>query len=87
MQTKLFIGTRITPDLKARLGSIDQIHDFQLIPFEGREYVGTYVNSVSPTLAELRLRCNQFIEALQKYLPDLRTDNLPIVVFPQLFLG
>jgi hypothetical protein len=86
MKTKLFIGTRVTPDLKIRLASIIE-NKWQLIPFEGKEYIGFYLEAPSSTISQLRSQSRQFIELLQHYLPDLRTDTLPIVVFPQLFLG
>ena len=84
MQTKLFIGTRVTPDLKARLSNVEK---FQFIPFEGKEYVGSYIQIPLPTIRELRHHYAVFIESLQGHLPDLRTDTLPVVVFPQVFLG
>jgi hypothetical protein len=86
MQTKLFIGIRVTPDLKIRLGDLSA-KGLQLIPFGGKEYIGAYIESPFPTVQELRCQGGQFIESLQKHLPDLRTDTLPIVVFPQAFLG
>lgn len=86
MQNKLFIGTRVTPDLKFRMGSTFGTA-LQVIPFDGKEFVGNYVTDPTPTVLELRkLRC-AFIEALQLHLPDLRADMLPVVVFPQMFLG
>lgn len=86
MQTKLFIGTRVTPELKARLGSIDN-RDIQFIPFAGKEYVGLYLASPQPTLQELRKEYDRLTQSLQMHLPDLRADTLPFVVFPQLMLG
>lgn len=87
MQTKLFIGTRVTPDLKARLWEVEMGAPFQFIPFEGKEYVGVYIDASLPTVRDLKHRGTQLMDTLQKCLPDLRTDNLPLVVFPQLFLG
>jgi hypothetical protein len=86
MKTKLFLGTRLTPDLKMRL-AYAQDKQWELIPFEGKEYVGIYVDTPLPTVKHIRYLCQAFMEALQKSLPDLRTDTLPIVVFPQVFLG
>lgn len=86
MHTKIFIGTRLTPDLKARLYSFEgQI--FKFVPFDGKEYLGSYVDSTFPTLCEIKNLSHELMETLQKYLPDMRTDTLPLVVFPQLFLG
>ena len=86
MKTKLFLGTRVTPDLKGRLSEAREAQ-WQVIPFEGREYIGVYVETQHPTVKNMRSLCKEFTESLQKHLPDLRTDTLPIVVFPQLFLG
>jgi hypothetical protein len=86
MQTKLFLGTRLTPDLKMRLLEISDLK-WLLIPYEGKEYLGQYLKMPFPTIQGLREQCDEFIESLQECLPDLRTDTLPIVVFPQLFLG
>lgn len=85
MNTKLFVGIRVTPDLKMRLSSV--VDGLQFIPFEGKEYVGTYLDATLPTLQQLRTQRTHLIESLQKFLPDLRTDTLPVVVFPQVFLG
>lgn len=85
MKTKLFLGTRVTPDLKVHLTD-QQDTCWTLIPFEGKEYVGIYVDTV-PTVRHMRALCEEFMGSLQKCLPDLRTDTLPIVVFPQVFLG
>ena len=86
MKTKLFIGTRMIPDLKPCLD--DQTRDgLQLIPFHGKEYLGCYLQENFPTVAQLRKSCHFFTDLIQKNLPYVRADTLPIVVFPQLLLG
>lgn len=82
MHTKFFIGTRVTPELKAL-----DLSSFTCIPHEGKEYVGRYLFSDHPNLQEIRTECDQFLTLLQKQCPDFRVDTLPIVVFPQLFVG
>lgn len=86
MQTKLFIGIRIIPELRGELLNATS-KEFQCIPFEGREYVGCYLENPSPTMQELREQSNRLIRVLQTHLPDLRVDTLPVLVFPQMFLG
>jgi hypothetical protein len=86
MKTKLFMGTRMVPDLKPclyyQIGT-----ELQLIPFQGKEYLGYYLQEEWLTLEQLRNHCRQFIDQMQKNLPDVRADKLPVVVFPQVFLG
>lgn len=85
MQTKLFIGTRMIPDLKPCL---DQLQGgLKLIPFQGKEYLGFYIQDCSPTVLQLRDYSRGFIDQIQSNLPHVRADTLPVVVFPQLFLG
>lgn len=86
MHTKLFIGVRLTPELKASL-PLEEGEEIYLIPYEGKEYVGRYVKNPHPTLDELRAECRAFTDFLQRYLPDVRADTLPLVVAPQLLLG
>lgn len=86
MHTKLFVGTRLTPELKARIGNLPE-EGFQPIPYEGKEYIGIYLDTRHPTVQEIRHVSESFIEKLQTHLPDLRADTLSIVLFPQVFLG
>lgn len=85
MHTKLFIGTRLTPELKIQLGS--DYSPMACIPYEGKEYLGYYLESDHPTVQEIRAICDAFLLKLQEYCPQHRVDNLPVVVFPQLFVG
>ncbi len=79
------MGIRVTPDLKIRLS--DSETSLQLIPFEGKEYAGAYLQAGNPTVSELSSHKHTLMDALQKSLPDVRTDMLQVVVFPQAFLG
>jgi len=85
MKTKLFVGTRLTPELKMQLGS--NFSPMTSIPYEGKEYLGHYLESDHPTVQEIRNQCDQFLLKLQEHCPEYRVDNLPVVVFPQLFVG
>ncbi len=85
MHTKLFVGTRLTPELKMQLSPI--LCSLTSIPYEGKEYLGHYITSERPTVEEIRSECDLFLVKLQEQCPEFRVDNLPVVVFPQLFVG
>ena len=85
MQTKLFVGTRFTPELKMEMGT--DLSPLSSIPHEGKEYLGWYLEVENPTVEEIRAQCDAFLLTLQKLLPQSRVDHLPVVVFPQLFVG
>lgn len=77
MITKLFVGYRLTPELKALLSG----DTLQTIPYQGKEYVGRYLETSSPTMEDVEALAAEITETL----PALHQKNL--VVFPQLFLG
>jgi hypothetical protein len=80
------MGTRMVPELKAcREELIDK--GLQHIPFEGKEFIGCYLQIVHPTVQNLREHHEKLIEIMQACLPHMRADTLPVVVFPQVFLG
>lgn len=85
MQTKLFLGTRLTPDLKMHLHR--EPEGLQKIPYEGKEYLGFYLPYLHPTVEEIRQCCAQFTQQIQSLFPHMRADALPVVIFPQIFLG
>lgn len=85
MHTKLFAGTRLTPDLKMQLG--DNLAPLSCIIHEGKEFIGFYLESFQPSVQEVRHHCDRLLLTLQELLPQMRVDNLPVLVFPQLFVG
>lgn len=86
MLTKIFIGARFTPELRAELGN--QAPDgLQIIPYQGKEFVGAYLDSPAPSVSEMRHFSSHLMTALQTSCPNLRSNHFHIVVFPQLFLG
>lgn len=85
MQTKLFLGTRLTPELKMELKR--DLSSLQCIRHEGKEYIGHYLQNPHPSLAEIRSLTDRFLHILQDASSDFRVDNLPVQIFPQLFVG
>lgn len=84
MQSKLFVGIRMLPELSEL---VSDCTEFQLIPYEGKKYIGVYLPTNRPTLQDIRHACSHLVAGLQAHCPHLRCDTLPIVIFPQLFLG
>ncbi len=80
------MGTRITPELKACLDALIE-NGLKHIPFEGREYVGAYLETLHPNVQQLQHHHATFTNLLQEHLSHVRVDNFPIVLFPQMFLG
>ena len=75
------MGTRVIPDLKACLNRLAR-GGFTVIPFEGKEYIGAYLPLARPTIQDMRIHFHRLIDVLQKNLPDLRANTLPIGRFP-----
>ncbi len=86
MQTKFFVGTRITPDLKNHLGNKDSA-PLQQVRYDGKNYLGLYLSKEYPTLQDIRSSHDYFMKTLQNQCPELRVDKLSFLVFPHLFLG
>ncbi len=79
MQIKLFVGTRLTPELGATT--------LLKIPHEGKEYVGSYVDCNPLSINDLRHTASSVQMTLQNENPHLRIHSSALVVFPELFCG
>lgn len=86
MQKKLFVGYRITPDLKAELYG-QMKGDLQEIPYQGKDYIGCYITTASPSISEIRRLGFHITTILQTLCPDHRIDTLSLFIFPQAFIG
>ena len=86
MITKFFIGTRFSPELRHQLyGTESSV--LRTIPYEGKEYVGFYLETHHPSLQEIQEARTHFIQALQAQCPEVHIDLCHQVIFAQLFLG
>ncbi len=85
MRTQFFVGTRLTPELKMQLGA--EFAPLICIPYEGKQYLGHYLEAERPTVGDVQNACTHLLSTLQQRCPEHRVDNLPVVVFPQLFVG
>lgn len=86
MLSKLFLGTRVSPELRSHLGGVT-FDSLKLIPFQGKEYLGFYLENSFPTVHELRTLKSQLTALLETHFPELRIRNSQIVIFPQVFVG
>lgn len=80
MQIKLFVGLRYNSERTIPASLIK-------IPFDGKEYIGFYLENPKPTLIELRHATRHLLDLLQKEWQEVSCDALSPVVFPELFCG
>ena len=83
---KLFIGSVITSRIRSLLNSNDKFEDLQIIPFQGKEYIGTFMSQTEPLIPEVLKEEENIKNNLSKYFPDLNTEILPMNIFSQIFL-
>ncbi len=86
---KIFAGFRLSPDLKEAVRG-EKSHltaELQIIPHQGREYIGIYLESATPTVQEIKDVHEKIHTLIQAIFFDLRFCTPSFVVFPQLFLG
>ncbi len=79
METKVFVGIRLTSELKPYLtesGLLKTLH-------EEKEYIGAYA-PLHPTLDQISTLSQTVTAELASLLP---TQRVSIVIFPQLLLG
>ena len=58
-----------------------------VIEHEGREYLGRYAKSESPSLAEIRKICDELASIFYEFKAEIPSRAPQIIVFPQLFVG
>lgn len=86
MLTKLFIGYQLTHTLKAHIIS-EETAPLQIIPHEGKHYIGLYSNDRSLPLKDLKKIKETIQHHLQEIAPSLYIEQQECLVFSELFLG
>jgi|GEM_PF-6256989 len=79
--SKIFVGTKMTAELRPLASELTVIHH------EGREYLGRYAKSSSPSLEEVRIICHELASIFADHRAEVPSRSPKIVVFPQFFLG
>lgn len=98
IQTKIFVGCLLTPDLKlhltqsqswkqAAIGRLPESEDLIETHFQEKDYLGIFIPHDKPTVLDLKK-----VEVLVKdkffsYCPELGNPPLKIYIFPQVFVA
>ncbi len=86
-QIKLFVGYRVTAELKNSTRDAEELGGLILASYEGKEYIGLYLDSTDPSLEEVKQIHKDVKKRLSLCCPEVHVESLPSVVFPQVFLG
>ncbi len=94
---KLFAGFVIHPDIRREMFVSDKWHmaeiawksqenGLQIVRYEGKEYVGKYLDSLSLTIEEIKDRELKIRKQLIHHCPGVNQFPLKFFVFPQTFV-
>jgi hypothetical protein len=95
MQTELFVGYLLTPEIRMHLHASPQWKQAQIVPCEedlkeihskDKTYLGTFIGELEPDLKKLKALHTKNAERLAFYCPELKVSSLKGCIFPQLFL-
>ncbi|MCB1136005.1 MAG: hypothetical protein KDK78_07035 [Chlamydiia bacterium] len=98
VQTKLFIGVALRPDIRMLLDQSpvwkriravreEGTGDLIELSFQSRSYVGLFAGGEHCSIADLRSLSKHINNKLGSYSPDLDVDKLTLEVFPQVFIS
>jgi len=83
METRLFLGMRLTPEIRVQLSDF-LYDDLKRVPHEGKEYLGLYMEARSPSLSEIKARRDHLVSVLNNHFPGAKVS---LILFPELFLS
>lgn len=99
VKVKLFCGYQITSELRMYLNQSakwkeSQIHVHRTeegyleeVHFQGKEYVGFYLNEDRTDLQHLRELHNNIKKRFEDFCPDLNIGHISFCIFPQVFVA
>lgn len=58
-----------------------------LVSHSGKEYIASYIESIPQTLKDIEKYTQDFRQKLAKIAPKKDSNQVPIVIFPQLFIA
>ena len=93
----LFFGFRLSTEWKARLKESvlfqqAQIlrakgeYDLQIVRYEGKDYLGYYINDTEITVKKIKDLEFRAQERIEYFCPDIRTDTLTFILFPHMMV-
>lgn len=94
---KLFTGIPVKPELKLQLkqskhwqqASIARTEERDIIEvhYQGRDYIGNFLNKKKPTLADVQSSDAHIRKCLSYYCPDFPLNEVSVHIFPQAFVN
>jgi len=94
ISTKIFIGCVLTSEIKMFLSQSSAWRRAQLagdslkeLRYHEKDYIGTLLSSSEISLKDIQSEEKRILEQLESYCPELDVSEIPMVVFPQIFLS
>ncbi|MEI8125974.1 MAG: hypothetical protein WCG42_09475 [Parachlamydiaceae bacterium] len=92
---KIFLGCLITSEINMhltysinwKLAKIEPSNEMQLVNYQGKEYIGCFLETSSCTMAICKKMESMVKQRLHDYCPEFETENLNVTVFPQVFIA
>lgn len=92
--TKLFAGCLVDPGMRhlldrSKVWKQAKLHPEQeliLIPYQGKEYLGTYINTIGITIEKLKLIDEEVRRKVMSYIPKHNPKLLQLSIFSQVFI-
>lgn len=95
--THIFIGCRLSPDLRIKLNQSLAWKQSRVAPEKGvdplevyhsqRHYLGFFLQEEKPTLGEVRSYPPLIRQAILRYCEEYPVERLKLYLFPQLFVS
>lgn len=86
MKTKLYIGYRLSPELKVLIR--DKMPEAIFIAtHQGKEFLGAYITDSFPTVKVIHQKADEVLASLQLSFPSYFFNRGSISVFPVVLLG
>lgn len=91
---KLFAGCKVDPGLRHHLdrsgkwknAKLHPEQELVLIPYQGDEYLGTYISAPGTTVAKLEFVDEEVRRKIKEYCPKYNDKQLVLQIFSQVFV-
>jgi len=97
LSVQLFAGYYLSPEIRrnlhenkeweeAKIKWQSEKNGLQIIPYQSKEYLGSYLEKETLTLGEIRKTEENIRKLLLECCPRLQENTLDLVIFPQVFI-
>lgn len=91
---KLFAGFELTTDLRIQFNQnsewkqavVSNTTPLKSVCFHEKDYIGLYLEQNTAPLKRLMELSQQMKQVIEEYCPEINTDKLKPVIFPQIFV-